>query len=230
MYLESVSPLLQQNLRSIITDREHWPKNGEKALSNKQDELITREKNIKKQEENLAKEIISYNEDIKKLQVAQNKFYDEVSLVRKENDNHQKLIRSWEEAAFIIDNGIENKSTDEWIDSEATKLKQGKQSFQNFINKMKTGVKGLITKVKKLYDQKIKHYEQTLNGYDYKDPKTGEKIHSFGCAEMQKMFCTDSNPATFRQIAKDMEDTGVSNYYELFRRKPKILERHFEYA
>lgn len=213
-----------------LSDREVDLKNKEKNLADKHNELLSRERDIKQQEEKLEKEILMYNEDKKNLQIAQEKFMDEVFLVRKENNNHKKIIREWEEAAFVIDNGIENKSTDEWIDSEATKLRQGEFKFQNFIDKIKTGVKGLITKVKKLYEKKINYYEQKLNGYDYNDPKTGQKVHSFGCSEMQKMFCTDSSPAILRQIAKDMEDTGVSNYDELYSRKPKILERHFEYA
>ena len=37
----------------------------------------------------------------------------------------------------------------------------------------------------------------------------------------------DTTAKTFRQIADDIENEGVENYAELFKKKPKILERHF---
>ena len=97
------------------------------------------------------------------------------------------------------------------------------------IQKIKQGIKGIIARVKKLYDEKIRNYEKQLNGYDFIDEK-GESMHSFGCAEVQKMFLDDTTAKTFRQIADDIENEGVENYAELFKKKPKILERHFEYA
>ena len=55
-------------------------------------------------------------------------------------------------------------------------------------------------------------------------------MHNFGSAEIQKMFVTEADAKTFRQIADDMDAEGVSNYAELHQRKPRYLERHFEYA
>ena len=44
------------------------------------------------------------------------------------------------------------------------------------------------------------------------------------------MFVSEANAKTFRQIADDMDAEGVNNYAELHKRKPKYLERYFEYA
>ena len=134
-------------------------------------------------------------------------------------------INEWEEALnFTTEN-----NTDSWIDSEFKDCFQKKQTTQNLIQKIKQGVKGVIARVKKLYDDKIRNYEKRLNGYDFTD-EHGENMHSFGCAEVQRMFLDDTNADTFRKIADDMEKEGVNNYTELFKKKPRILERHFEYA
>ena len=80
-----------------------------------------------------------------------------------------------------------------------------------------------------MYDEKIRKYERQLNGYDFKDEK-GNPMHNFGTAEIQTMFVSEASAKTFRQIADDMDAEGVNNYAELHKRKPKYLERHFEYA
>ena len=97
------------------------------------------------------------------------------------------------------------------------------------MQKLKQGIKGIIAKVKKLYDKKIGNYEKQLNGFDYTD-KNGNSLHNFGSAEVQQMFLVETNADTFRKIADDIENEGVNNYSELYKKNPKILERHFEYA
>lgn len=117
----------------------------------------------------------------------------------------------WEEALnFTTEN---NK--DSWIDSEFKDCFQKKQTTQNLIQKIKQGIKGIIARVKKLYDAKIRNYEKQLNGYDFIDEK-GEPMHSYGCAEVQKMFLDDTTAKTFRQIADDIES-------ELLTQIQKIL-------
>lgn len=213
-----------------LNDKESIVNKRNESLNIKQDELNNREKNIEKQENEIKVEKASCNEERKQLTNAQSQFADEVFVARKEYNNHQKSVREWQEAAKTINSGIDEKSTDDWIDSEVKNLRQSKINFPQFIKKIKNGIKGLISKVKKLYDEKIKHYEQELNGYDFIDPKTNKKTHYFGSSELQKMFFHDTSPNTFRQIAKDMDESGVSSYEQLYKKKPRIMEKHFEYV
>ena len=95
--------------------------------------------------------------------------------------------------------------------------------------KTKTKIKGFLAKIKHMYDKKIKNYEKQLNGFDFTDEK-GNPMHNFGSAEIQTMFISEASSKTFRQIADDMDAEGVNNYAELHKRKPKYLEKYFNYA
>lgn len=211
----------------------------EKAVSEKEKSNEEKETDLKSREEALSQNQKDFNEAVKQYNAdcaTANTFYENQQKIYEENENFMvefrkeyrektTKINEWKEALnFTTEN-----NTDSWIDSEFKDCFQKKQTTQNLIQKIKQGIKGIIARVKKLYDEKIRNYEKQLNGYDFIDEK-GESMHSFGCAEVQKMFLDDTNAKTFRQIADDIENEGVENYAELFKKKPKILERHFEYA
>ena len=144
---------------------------------------------------------------------------------RKEYREKSSAINEWDEAFKFI----KEAEPDTWIDNEFDKTFKKKQDTQTLIQRIKQGVKGFIAKIKYMYDEKIKNYEKKLNGFDFKDEK-GNYKHSFGSSEIQTMFISEANAKTFRQIADDMDAEGVNNYSELHNKKPKYLERHFEYA
>lgn len=213
--------------------------NKEKAVSEKEKSNEEKETDLKSREEALSQNQKDFNEAVEQYNAdcaTAKTFYENQQKIYEENENFMvefrkeyreksTKINEWEEALnFTTEN-----NTDSWIDSEFKDCFQKKQTTQNLIQKIKQGIKGIIAQVKKLYDKKIRNYEKQLNGYDFIDEK-GESMHSFGCAEVQKMFLDDTTAKTFRQIADDIENEGVENYAELFKKKPKILERHFEYA
>ena len=218
-----------------VADLEAYKKrveDKEKAVSEKETDLKSREEALSQNQKafNEAKE--QFNTDcitINKFYEEQKKVYEEsesfMIVFRKEYREKTTEIKEWEEAInFTTEN-----NTDSWIDKEFNDCIQKKQTTQSFIQKIKQGIKGIIARVKKLYDQKIRNYEKQLNGFDFINEK-GENMHNFGCAEVQQMFLFDTNAETFRKIADDIEKEGVNNYKELHERKPNILERHFEYA
>lgn len=204
----------------------------EKENAEKETDLANREKALETKQNDLEDAVTQFNKDCDNA----NTFYENQKKIFEANENFMvgfrkeyreksTKINEWEEALnFTTEN-----NTDSWIDSEFKDCFQKKQTTQNLIQKIKQGVKGVIARVKKLYDDKIRNYEKRLNGYDFTD-EHGENMHSFGCAEVQRMFLDDTNADTFRKIADDMEKEGVNNYTELFKKKPRILERHFEYA
>lgn len=218
--------------KKSVEDKEKAVSEKEKSNEEKETDLKSREEALSQNQKDFNEAVKQYNADCataKTFYENQQKIYEEnenfMVEFRKEYREKNTKINEWEEALnFTTEN-----NTDSWIDSEFKDCFQKKQTTQNLIQKIKQGIKGIIARVKKLYDEKIRNYEKQLNGYDFIDEK-GESMHSFGCAEVQKMFLDDTTAKTFRQIADDIENEGVENYAELFKKKPKILERHFEYA
>lgn len=218
--------------KKSVEDKEKAVSEKEKSNEEKETDLKSREEALSQNQKDFNEAVEQYNADCataKTFYENQQKIYEEnenfMVEFRKEYREKSTKINEWEEALnFTTEN-----NTDSWIDSEFKDCFQKKQTTQNLIQKIKQGIKGIIARVKKLYDKKIRNYEKQLNGYDFIDEK-GESMHSFGCAEVQKMFLDDTTAKTFRQIADDIENEGVENYAELFKKKPKILERHFEYA
>lgn len=218
--------------KKSVEDKEKAVSEKEKSNEEKETDLKSREEALSQNQKDFNEAVEQYNADCataKTFYENQQKIYEEnenfMVEFRKEYREKSTKINEWEEALnFTTEN-----NTDSWIDSEFKDCFQKKQTTQNLIQKIKQGIKGIIARVKKLYDEKIRNYEKQLNGYDFIDEK-GESMHSFGCAEVQKMFLDDTTAKTFRQIADDIENEGVENYAELFKKKPKILERHFEYA
>ena len=218
--------------KKSVEDKEKAVSEKEKSNEEKETDLKSREEALSQNQKDFNEAVKQYNADCataKTFYENQQKIYEEnenfMIEFRKEYREKTTKINEWEEALnFTTEN-----NTDSWIDSEFKDCFQKKQTTQNLIQKIKQGIKGIIARVKKLYDEKIRNYEKQLNGYDFIDEK-GESMHSFGCAEVQKMFLDDTTAKTFRQIADDIENEGVENYAELFKKKPKILERHFEYA
>ncbi len=218
--------------KKSVEDKEKAVSEKEKSNEEKETDLKSREEALSQNQKDFNEAVKQYNADCataKTFYENQQKIYEEnenfMVEFRKEYREKSTKINEWEEALnFTTEN-----NTDSWIDSEFKDCFQKKQTTQNLIQKIKQGIKGIIARVKKLYDEKIRNYEKQLNGYDFIDEK-GESMHSFGCAEVQKMFLDDTTAKTFRQIADDIENEGVENYAELFKKKPKILERHFEYA
>ena len=218
--------------KKSVEDKEKAVSEKEKSNEEKETDLKSREEALSQNQKDFNEAVKQYNADCataKTFYENQQKIYEEnenfMIEFRKEYREKNTKINEWEEALnFTTEN-----NTDSWIDSEFKDCFQKKQTTQNLIQKIKQGIKGIIARVKKLYDEKIRNYEKQLNGYDFIDEK-GESMHSFGCAEVQKMFLDDTTAKTFRQIADDIENEGVENYAELFKKKPKILERHFEYA
>ena len=218
--------------KKSVEDKEKAVSEKEKSNEEKETDLKSREEALSQNQKDFNEAVKQYNADCataKTFYENQQKIYEEnenfMVEFRKEYREKSTKINEWKEALnFTTEN-----NTDSWIDSEFKDCFQKKQTTQNLIQKIKQGIKGIIARVKKLYDEKIRNYEKQLNGYDFIDEK-GESMHSFGCAEVQKMFLDDTTAKTFRQIADDIENEGVENYAELFKKKPKILERHFEYA
>lgn len=218
--------------KKSVEDKEKAVSEKEKSNEEKETDLKSREEALSQNQKDFNEAVEQYNADCataKTFYENQQKIYEEnenfMVEFRKEYREKSTKINEWEEALnFTTEN-----NTDSWIDSEFKDCFQKKQTTQNLIQKIKQGINGIIARVKKLYDKKIRNYEKQLNGYDFIDEK-GESMHSFGCAEVQKMFLDDTTAKTFRQIADDIENEGVENYAELFKKKPKILERHFEYA
>lgn len=218
--------------KKSVEDKEKAVSEKEKSNEEKETDLKSREEALSQNQKDFNEAVEQYNADCataKTFYENQQKIYEEnenfMVEFRKEYREKSTKINEWEKALnFTTEN-----NTDSWIDSEFKDCFQKKQTTQNLIQKIKQGIKGIIARVKKLYDKKIRNYEKQLNGYDFIDEK-GESMHSFGCAEVQKMFLDDTTAKTFRQIADDIENEGVENYAELFKKKPKILERHFEYA
>lgn len=221
-----------EDKEEAISEREKDVELAEKSKEEKKTALKLREETLQQNQKDLDEAVKQFKTDCKnadKFYETQKTIYEEnekfMTGFRKEYREKTTEINEWEEALIYT----KENNTDTWIDSEFKDCLQKKQSTQNLIQKIKQGIKGVIARVKKLYDEKIRNYEKKLNGYDFIDEK-GESMHSFGCAEIQKMFLDDTNPDTFRQIADDMEKESVNNYTELYKRKPQIIEKHFEYA
>ena len=215
-----------------ISAREEQIKIDAAANHGKETDLEKRESSLAADRKELNDAVEKYNEEYSKADdyfKQQQKIFDDnqdsMLEYRKEYREKSTKINEWEEAlSFAKDN-----DTDAWIDSEFNNTFQKKQDTKTLIQKIKQGVKGFIAKIKHMYDEKIRKYERQLNGYDFKDEK-GNPMHNFGTAEIQTMFVSEASAKTFRQIADDMDAEGVNNYAELHERKPKYLERHFEYA
>ena len=215
-----------------ISAREEQIKIDAAANQEKESDLEKRESALAADRKELNDAVKKYNEEYSKADdyfKQQQKIFDDnqdsMLEYRKEYREKSTKINEWEEAlSFAKDN-----DTDAWIDSEFNNTFQKKQDTKTLIQKIKQGVKGFIAKIKHMYDEKIRKYERQLNGYDFKDEK-GNPMHNFGTAEIQTMFVSEASAKTFRQIADDMDAEGVNNYAELHEKKPKYLERHFEYA
>lgn len=220
-------------LNENLSAREEKVKIDTEANKEKESALNIREEELNTAIKNFNEEYTSAENFFKEQQ--QNFDENQNSLVeyRKEYKEKSAKINEWEEASKVIESGIiegEDKSIDTWVREQFDNcFKKKTFTVNDLFQKIKTGIKGAIAKVKKLYDKKIKKYEEQLNGYNFTD-KNGKSVHSFGSAEIQTMFITEADSKTFRQIADDMDAEGVTNYAELHQRKPKYLERHFEYA
>ena len=220
-----------------ISAREEQIKIDAAANQEKETDLKTREAALEADRNELDDAVEKYNEDYTKADEyfkKQQKIYDDnqESMIeyRKEYREKSTKINEWEEASKLIESGLDDKSTDAWVLEQFDNcFKKKTFTLNDLFKTIKTGIKGAIAKVKKLYDAKIRNYEKQLNGYDFTDEK-GNPMHNFGTAEIQTMFVSEANAKTFRQIADDMDAEGVNNYAELHKRKPKYLERHFEYA
>ena len=215
-----------------ISAREEQIKIDAAANQEKETDLEKRESSLAADRNELNAAVEKYNEDYTKADEyfkQQQKIFDDnqesMLEYRKEYREKSTKINEWEEALSFA----KGTDTDAWIDSEFNNTFQKKQDTKTLIQKIKQGVKGFIAKIKHMYDEKIRKYERQLNGYDFKDEK-GNPMHNFGTAEIQTMFVSEASAKTFRQIADDMDAEGVNNYAELHERKPKYLERHFEYA
>lgn len=220
-----------------ISAREEQIKIDAAANQEKETDLKTREAALEADRKELDDAVEKYNEDYTKADEyfkQQQEIYDDnqESMIeyRKEYREKSTKINEWEEASKVIESGLDDKSTDAWVLEQFDNcFKKKTFTLNDLFKTIKTGIKGAIAKVKKLYDAKIRNYEKQLNGYDFTDEK-GNSIHNFGTAEIQTMFVSEANAKTFRQIADDMDAEGVNNYAELHKRKPKYLERYFEYA
>lgn len=229
--LEALKKSIEEKEKAV-SEREKNVEVAEKNNTEKETDLKSWEETLQTNQKDFNEAVTKFNTDCKNVDdfyKTQKDIYEQnknfMIGFRKEYREKSTKINEWEEAInFTTEN-----NTDSWIDKEFNDCFQKKQTTKNLIQKIKTGIKGIIARVKKLYDEKIRNYEKQLNGYDFIDEK-GENMHSFGCAEVQQMFLLDTNAETFRQIANDIEKEGVNNYEELYKRKPKILERHFEYA
>ena len=215
-----------------ISAREEQIKIDAAANQEKESDLEKRESALAADRKELNDSVEKYNEDYTKADEyfkQQQKIFDDnqesMLEYRKEYREKSTKINEWEEALSFA----KGTDTDAWIDLEFTNTFQKKQDTKTLIQKIKQGVKGFIAKIKHMYDEKIRNYERQLNGYNFTD-KNGNSMHNFGTAEIQTMFVSEASAKTFRQIADDMDAEGVNNYAELHERKPKYLERHFEYA
>ena len=218
--------------KKLVAEREEEISNIRQLLKVKENDLKEREEILNQNQKKLEKAVIQFTSEREKADTfyeSQKKIFEENETFmigfRKEYREKTKKINEWEEALTY---STEN-NTDDWIDAEFKDYLEKKQSSQTLMQKLKQGIKGIIAKVKKLYDKKIGNYEKQLNGFDYTD-KNGNSLHNFGSAEVQQMFLVETNADTFRKIADDIENEGVNNYSELYKKNPKILERHFEYA
>lgn len=226
----------EQNLKTVdLAEREEKLLNLEAekiAIEEKESSLKTREDILTSDLKNLEETIKKFNEEYTNADVyfkQQQKIFEqnqeEIIEYRKEYTEKSTKIKEWEEAFEFI----KEAEPDKWIDNEFEKTFKHKQDPKTLIQRIKQGVKGFIAKIKQKYDKKIKNYERQLNGFDFMDEK-GNSMHNFGSSEIQTMFISEASPKTFRQIADDMDAEGVKNYEELHKRKPKYLEKYFEYA
>lgn len=160
----------------------------------------------------------------------QKKLDERAEEIQKNIDSFQpklKKIDEWETAVDIYHGEEEKPET--YIYNQFIKRQENTIDQNTLFQNVKKCVSGFIAKLKKGYDNTINELKKRLNGYDYTD-KMGNSLHSFGAGEIEYMFIQEATPQKLRQIADDMESEGVENYIELHKRKPKILERHFEYA
>ena len=205
---------------------------AEKNNKEKEFFLKSKEETLKENQNDLNNAIQNFNEKYKSadehFKQQQKNFEKTENFIieyRKEFREKSTLINEWDEAFKIM----KEAEPDTWIDNEFEKTFQNKQDSKTLIQRIKQGVKGFLAKIKHMYDKKIKNYEKQLNGFDFTDEK-GNPMHNFGSAEIQTMFISEASSKTFRQIADDMDAEGVNNYAELHKRKPKYLEKYFNYA
>lgn len=229
--LEAEKIAIEEKEKDIST-REKQIKIKDAANKEKESSLKTREDILTTDRKNLEDAIKKFNEEYTNAddyfkQQQQNFEQNQEAIIeyRKEYREKSTKINEWEEAFEFM----KQAEPDTWIDNEFEKTFNHKQDSKTLIQRIKQGVKGFIAKIKHMYDKKIKNYERQLNGFDFIDEK-GNSMHNFGSSEIQTMFISEASPKTFRQIADDMDAEGVKNYAELHKRKPKYLEKYFEYA
>lgn len=229
--------------------RELYQRELDVANLEAQKEIVEeREKNV----ENLEQEKQLLEDEKKKLEVAIQNFNKDVSasesyfqeqLTRFEanqktmkdfNDTYNsKLskIAEWENASKII----EDENTDDWVDKQFNEVFDKKINTKTLISRIKEGVKGFITKVKKSYDKELHGHKRFFEN------NRGESVceYSFGASDYQEMLlntpiedvqkaideCRKTNKKTFGENLN--EQSGLS-FFERHFRKAKEIKREIE--
>ena len=225
--LQSIIAEQQEEKEADLVQRESKVADAEKNNFEKSIELSLKEEDLNNAKEDFENEVEETSKYYKTQQNAIDDFNNEYHKKINELNKKSEIIDEWKEAYNLIQD-IEN-NPDTWIDKEVEKARKNRPDTKTFFERIKKGIKGFIAKTKELYDEKIRKLKNQLFGYNYTNEK-GENVHSFGANEITGMFINEANADTFRQIADDIEKEGVNNYKELHNRKPKILEKHFEYA
>ena len=155
-------------------------------------------------------------------------------------ENRAKLIEigDWEEAAEEI------KDTENWIKPLFTEYNNNKykeNAFSDFFGKVTNGVKAVIAKVKKSYDEKLKTLNDKLFGckrfyeknshiiceYSYGESDYADMLRNTPVSDIQKAIdeTKQRGKNTFAEAAS--MDGGLA-FYERYFEKAKTLTRERE--
>lgn len=168
---------------------------------------------------------------------------DEVERKRKENEEtlneierqkqsiQKKQDRFREEVFDYMDNKIDIP------DELKTEYDLPKPTSSETAMSVWNRAKAAIHKIYKHFSKAFNDLKRSVFGHTFetKDDKGRSVImHAYGKGEIGDMFI-ESDAATFRNIASEMDETGSSTFYELYEKdqktaKPKLLSRHFKRA
>lgn len=139
-----------------------------------------------------------------------------------ENKKMESQLAKWNEISGNVDDKRLNCELESSVKTYLNnKFENG--SFQKLLTSVKDMACGFALKMKNQISALKKQlfgYNQTING---------RIRHVYGANEIAEMF-TSASSEDFRKIAADMDDSGSVTFAEHYKKKPRCLERFFEYA
>lgn len=139
-----------------------------------------------------------------------------------ENKKMECQLAKWRE----ISENVDDKKINNELEYSVKKYLNNKfenGSFQNLLTSVKDLACGFALKLK----NQISDLKKQLFGYN--QTIKGRARHVYGANEIAEMF-TSASSEDFRKIAADMDDSGSVSFAEHYKKKPRCLERFFEYA